>query len=218
MLPAVLRDWWGFFIRLDVNKVGIFLDYENIHRTGHELFSDANLKRYESIVNPITLAETIIRKRNKPSILAEIQVFRGRPVPEFEHKATSANDRQASEWLKDSRIQLVRRDLKYEIDRKLGKFQAREKGIDVALAIALVESAILGKFDSVVVFSSDTDLMPAIELVYKRTKCHLEIACWKGARPLWFPELLRRAPRIYSPYCHFLDADDFNSCRNKPSH
>lgn len=168
MLPTVLRDWWGFFIRLDVNKVGIFLDYENIHRTGHQLFSHAN--------------------------------------------------RQASEWLKDPRVRLVRRDLKYEIDRELGKFQAREKGIDVALAITLVESSILGKSDSVVVFSSDTDLLPAIELVYKQTKCHLEIACWKGARPLWFPELLQKVPRIYSPYCHFLDADDFNSCRNKPSH
>jgi len=198
-----------------MDKVGIFLDYENIHRTGHDLFSRTNLKKFESVVNPVTLAETIIRKRERPSILAEIHVFRGRPVPEFEHKAASANDRQASEWLKDSRIQLVRRDLKYEVDRKLGRFQAREKGIDVALAIALVESAILGKFESVVVFSSDTDLLPAIELVYKRTKCHLEIACWKGARPLWFPELLQKVPRIYSPYCHFLDAGDFNSCRDE---
>jgi uncharacterized LabA/DUF88 family protein len=215
LLPTVLRDWWGFFIRPYVDKVGIFLDYENIHRTGHELFSHANLKKYESVVNPITLAETIIRKRKRSSILAEIQVFRGRPVPAFEHKSASANDRQASEWLKDSRVQLIRRDLKYEIDRKLGRFQAREKGIDVALAIALVESAILGKFESAIVFSSDTDLLPAIELVYKRTKCHLEIACWKGARPLWFPELLQMDPRIYSPYCHFLDAGDFDSCRDR---
>jgi hypothetical protein len=147
-------------------------------------------------------------------MLVEIQVFRGRPVPEFEHKSASANDRQAPEWSKDSRVQLVRRDLKYEIDRKLGKFQAREKGMDVALAIALVESAIVGKFESAIVFSSDTDLLPAIELVYKRTKCHHEIACWKGARPLWFPELLQKGPRIYSPYCHFVDTGDFNFCRD----
>ena len=106
-----------------MDRVGIFLDYENIHRTGHELFSHANLKKYESVVNPITLAETIIRKRKTLSILAGIHVFRGRPVPEFEHRSASANDRQASKWLKDSRVQLVRRDLKYEIDRKLGNFR-----------------------------------------------------------------------------------------------
>ena len=84
--------------------------------------------------------------------MVEGQVLRGRPVPEFEHKSASANDRQASEWLKDPRVQLVRRDLKNEIDRKLGKFQAREKGIDVALVIAVVESAILGRIDSITIF------------------------------------------------------------------
>jgi hypothetical protein len=66
-----------------VDRVGIFLDYENIHRTGHELFSHTNLKKFEFVVNPVNLAETIIRKREKNSILAEIHVFAGKVPGHF---------------------------------------------------------------------------------------------------------------------------------------
>lgn len=79
-------------------------------------------------------------------------------------------------------MHLVRRDLKHE--REGDKFIVREKGIDVALAVALVETAMLREYDAAIIFSGDTDLLPAIELAYRRTEPKIELACWPSAKPL----------------------------------
>lgn len=72
----------------------------------------------------------------------------------------------------------------------------------------------LGEYDVAVVFTGDTDLLPAIEMAFRRTQPHIEIACWQGAKPLWFPEELAQVPRRQLPYCHFLNEDDFNAARD----
>lgn len=82
-------------------------------------------------------------------------------------------------WERDQRVRVVRRDLNY---RGWPDIPPREKGVDVALAIDLVESALLGQYDVAVVFSCDSDLLPAMK---------------------------------YLPYCHFLNADDFNAVRDR---
>lgn len=79
----------------------------------------------------------------------------------------------------------------------------REKGVDVALAINLVQSARLGEYDATVVFSGDTDLLPAVEMAFRRTQPRIEVACWTGAKPLWFPECLAQETKRHLPYCHF---------------
>jgi uncharacterized LabA/DUF88 family protein len=57
----------------------------------------------------------------------------------------------------------------------------REKGVDVMLAIDLVEAAIRETVDRVVVVSADTDLAPALELaVATRGERFVEVAGWDG--------------------------------------
>jgi NYN domain len=85
----------------------------------------------------------------------------------------------------------------------------------VALAIDLVESALLREFDAAVIFSGDTDLLPAVEMAFRRTDPRIEIACWEGAKPLWFPEMLASVPPRYLPYCHFLSQADFEAVRDR---
>lgn len=51
-----------------------------------------------------------------------------------------------------------------------------EKGIDVAMAIDLVRMAMRKELDAAVVVSSDTDLVPAIEMVYELRLAHVEVA------------------------------------------
>lgn len=160
-----------------VERVAVFLDYENVHRTGHELFAGVGARHYETVVSPIKIAERLIVKRSAASELVAVHVFRGRPVPEFQPKAASSNDIQAVAWSADQRVHLVRRDLKYE----------RE---------------------------GDTDLLPAIELAYRRTEPKIELACWSSAKPLWFPEGLNMNPPKRFPFCHFLSAQDFQECRH----
>lgn len=197
-----------------MERVAVFLDYENVHRTGHQLFASIGRPKYETVVDPVRIAETIVAKRRTGGELTSIRVFRGRPVPEFQAKPASANDIQAAAWLEDPRVQLKRRDLKYDFDANRNWIAAREKGIDVALAISLVEGALRSEFDVAVIFSCDTDLLPAVELAFRGTEAHVEIACWTGAKPLWFPEGMRLSPPRHMPYCHFLSERTFFDCRD----
>lgn len=197
-----------------VQRVGAFLDYENVHRTGHQLYAGIGTPRYETVVDPIKIAERLVAKRRFPSELAYVHVFRGRPVPEFQPLPASANDVQAAAWEEDQRATIHRRDLKYDFDGDGRWYAAREKGIDVALSVDLVETSMLKEFDAAIVFTCDTDVLPAIELVYRRTEPSTELACWSGAKPLWFPEGLRMNPPRRFPFCHFLNDQDFVECRD----
>lgn len=194
-------------------KVAVFLDYENVHRTGHQLFAGVGEPLYMTVVNPLLIAERLVANRRNGGTLSYVKVFRGRPVPALQPKPASANDAQSAAWQADKRVAVMRRDLKYDIEAD-GSFTAREKGIDVSLAVSLVEGSLDRDFDVAIVFSGDTDLAPALELVFHRKLVHLEIAAWSGSKPLWFPEFMRQKPPLRLPYCHFLNGDDFIRARH----
>lgn len=196
-----------------MDKVAVFLDYENVHRTGHQLFAGVGQPLYETVVNPLQVAEHLVSMRKNGGMLSSVRVFRGRPVPAYQPKPASANDVQTAAWEADDRVTVFRRDLKYDLDED-GSFTAREKGIDVSLAVSVVEGSLDQDFNVAIVFSGDTDLSPALELVFRRRLVHLEIAAWSGSKPLWFPDFMRRSPPVHLPYCHFLSAEDFLRCRN----
>lgn len=107
-------------------------------------------------------SKRIVHKRRDESELVGVHVFRGRPLPMFQPEATSANDILAVAWERDG-VHVVRRDLKY-VTEDDGSWRAPEKGIDVALAIGVIEAAMNGEFDVVVIFSNDTDQLPTLEL------------------------------------------------------
>lgn len=232
LLPVVRKDWRGFFVPAaeastmppqvtpavmatpKKDKVAVFFDYENVHRTGHGLYAPRGIEHHETVFNPIHLAEQVCAKRCNPSQLVNIRVYRGRPVPAHQPIPASAFDIQATAWQEDYRFILKTRDLKYDWpDPKSTKFSAQEKGIDVSLAVDLVEAAMTSAYDAMIVFSCDTDLLPAIELVKKIHKVHLEIACWNKANPLWLRDGLKQQPPKHLPYCHFMQQEDFESTR-----
>jgi uncharacterized LabA/DUF88 family protein len=194
-------------------RVAVFIDYENVHRTGHERFAPAGMPLYETVVNPLMLAERIVSRRRVESELVGVHVYRGRPLPQFQPKACSANDQLAAAW-KASGADVVRRDLRYVVETD-GSWRSQEKGIDVALALGIVEHALSDEFDVAVVFSNDTDQLPTLELAFHRLTPKVEVACWSSAKPLWFPDLLRQDPPRRLPYCHFLSETDFNQCRDE---
>lgn len=212
--PPSFTGLVGLFCGVNVpERIAVFIDYENVHRTGHQLFSSLGDEKYQTVVDPFSLSERIVSKRKFGGDLVSVNVFRGRPLPQFQPEATSANDAQAEAWSKDDRVQVIRRDLKYTTYQN-GGYLAQEKGIDVALAIALVEGAINDRFDVGILFSNDTDQLPALEFAFQQTRARIEIACWQTAKPLWFPDGLRRNPPVRLPYCHFLSARDFVECRD----
>jgi uncharacterized LabA/DUF88 family protein len=77
-----------------------------------------------------------------------------------------------------------------------------EKGIDVAIAVDLIHLALRRQYDALVLFSGDTDLLPAIEAIKSLGLSHLEVACWSGVRPL----RLSGTALPYSPWCPRGDA------------
>ena len=78
-----------------------------------------------------------------------------------------------------------------------------EKGIDVQLAVDLVTHAISGYFDIGIVFSTDTDLQPALEWVARRPDRipRVELAAWSSSTS-------NRRIHVDAPtntWCHWFD-------------
>ncbi|MGH3870184.1 MAG: NYN domain-containing protein [Pseudonocardiaceae bacterium] len=196
------------------SRVAVFLDYQNVHLTAHGLFMSYGTPVHDALVHPLRIGERLITKRKGENELSSVRVFRGRPNPEHQPIPTAANDAQTAAWERqDPRLRVIRRDLNY---RDWPDHPPREKGVDVALAIALVESAMLNEYDVAIVFSSDTDLIPAVEMAFRRTTPSVEIAAWSGAKPLWFPTEMAAGRRL--PWCHFLGQHDFDAVRDQASY
>jgi uncharacterized LabA/DUF88 family protein len=199
-------------MRSEVDRVGVFIDYENAHRVAHGLYADISQQLHDTVIDPLRIAQRLVGMRRHGGGLAQVHVYRGRPLPQFQPEATSANDMLADAWAKDG-VTVLRRDLKYTTDER-GRWSAQEKGIDVALAVGVVEAAMNNEIDVAVVFSTDTDQMPTLELVFHKLQTQAEVACWSPAKPLWFPEMLQADPPRRLPYCHFLHEQDFVDCRD----
>lgn len=104
-----------------------------------------------------------VKRINHPSDLTE----------EMAEKANRFSDnlRKLKNYLNKNQVEYIPKgSLKarlIEPCKKCGNFDYKfqEKGVDVGLAIDLVRDAILKKCDRVVLLSSDTDLLPALQIV-----------------------------------------------------
>src|SRR5262249_39059107 len=153
-------------------------------------------------VDPVRVAERIITKRRFGGEVASIRVYRGRPSPDHQPDAARASDRQANEWERHPLVTVIRRQLRYPKSWPLDP--AQEKGIDVALAVDFVRLACEGAYDVGILFSRDTDLIPALEAVrdFDLRHVHVEVVTWTGMSRLRFPD-------SKLPWCHYLDAVDY---------
>ncbi len=87
-----------------------------------------------------------------------------------------------------------------------------EKGIDVSLAIDFAAGAVDGAFDVGIIFSTDTDLVPALEFVLDRPQLNVtpEVAAWWGDGA--------NAPLAVSGesiWCHRLGAEHYERVRDR---
>jgi uncharacterized LabA/DUF88 family protein len=103
------------------------------------------------------------------------------PDSNREAKTYSAFRSQAAAWEQAGGERLALRARKLKYPPSWPNERAREKGIDVWLAVDLVEMAIQKTVDRVVVVSTDTDLLPAIELALRHGgDDFVEVAGWQG--------------------------------------
>jgi len=65
----------------------VVMDYQNIHLTGHDLFTSSRHRaKHESLVDPLLYVGELMRVRNRSqrsghdhAVLARVQVYRGLP-------------------------------------------------------------------------------------------------------------------------------------------
>lgn len=188
------------------DRVVVFMDYQNIHGWARRSFLDYGADASDGHVSPLKVGEALVARRKRESELKEVRVYRGRPNPERQPGAARANDRQTAAWQRSNLVEVVRRNLDYPPGWP--EESAREKGIDVAIAVDMIHLAMEGQMDVAILFSSDKDLLPAVELLVHRRLCHVEVASWEMANRLRFPD-------SQLPWCHTFNAEAFEAVRDR---
>jgi len=182
------------------DRVIVFIDYQNVHGWARRRFKPVGANPAQGHIDPLRTARHIVGRRNRPSDLTQVRVYRGRPNPEHQPGSTRANDRQTAEWERSGLVEVIRRNLKYP--RDWPDSPATEKGIDVAIAVDMIRLAHAGAMDVAVLFSSDTDLLPALEALRDLDLCHVEVACWSKGNRL-------RYDGTQLPWCHSISASQY---------
>lgn len=197
-------------------RVTIFFDWQNVYMRARDAFGDSRHDpAQKGQVSPVDLAQLLTereaeRRPGETLELAEVRIYRGRPVAAEDQRGYNAFQRQTAIWAQNSKVVPRYRDLRYPIDWGESSCveRPREKGVDVALAVDLVVLAKAQDFDIAVVMSADYDLVPALDHVvheWQRDN-HLpevSVAAWSSdiedrplrlrlqQRPLWCNWLTR---------------------------
>jgi len=132
-------------------------------------------------------------------------VYRGAPSNQREARLYAVSQAQRAEWTRSALVEVHYRALRYP--PRWPQEPAREKGIDVLLAINLVRLADSGRYDVLVLGSHDTDLEPALEMAAGLGGAKIETAGWAGAKHLRVPP--------QSLWHTALDAADFVASRDR---
>lgn len=191
-----------------MTRVAVFIDYQNAYQGGRETFGPAGGSHFvDGQLYPRRLGLMVTdlgRKIDPARQLAYVRVFRGQPSARHSPRGQAACQRQVEYWNAQAAVEAITRPLKYYrrgVDsRGEPVFEAREKGIDVLIALHLVMGAMRDEYDVAVLMSSDSDLAPAVETVLDLGK-RCEVASWQDRNG--------QRSRLSVPgrrvWCHWLD-------------
>ena len=203
------------------DRVVLFIDWQNLLMGARDSFHRAAAHRTSSDgqIDPIALGE-LIRSRqpdDRARELSEVRIYRGEPNPRKSPKMHAAHTAQRRAWERAG-VRVFTRPLQYLRDQQTGAVIAREKGVDVQLAVDLITCAADSLYDIGIVFSGDTDLRPALEYVAHRFNPipRVEVAAWDSGRRRRRTGLTFSAP--YSRWCHYLSEADYQSIRDFTSY
>jgi len=213
MLPVVLHlggALAGFFFGPNLNRVCVFIDAQNVYMGARDSFFERSDPRPTGQIAPMALGVLLCGRANpyQPSgtqrTLEQVRIYTGRPDPSKDPSTYAAHRRQCAAWERSGAI-VIPRSLRYP--GKWPKERAQEKGIDVQLAIDFVAGAIDGTYDTGIISSTDTDLLPAIEFVANRYgQERAETAAWYSDR--------RRSElrsQTITTWCHRLKLADYST-------
>lgn len=199
-----------------MTRVAVFIDYQNVYKQARKAFSRTTTPD-EGQVYPRRLGLLLTdrgRALDTSRALEAVHVYRGEPTAKHDRKGQAACQRQVRYWASQALVDPWTRPLHYyPTDKKDWQgnqvWEAREKGIDVRLAVDMVLGAKRDEFDVAVLFSCDTDLVPALDgVLAERKRC--EVAAWKSPTE-WSSRLDADTRKLW---CHWLDETDYDRCRD----
>lgn len=191
------------------SRVALFVDYQNVYRRARAAFHGDRGPGADGQISPRELGELLCQRAQSPGsrLLTEVRLYTGIPSQRRDRQGYAARRRQIAEWRRRGVI-VSQRPLRYRHDD-----QPQEKGVDVKLAIDFVTGAVEKRFDVGILFSTDTDLLPALEFLVEHPDLGItpEVAVWRGARSSNPPLTVPNASIRHHP----LSRDDYERVRDR---
>lgn len=184
---------------MEVKRVAVFFDWQNVYKSARNAFELNSLGNERGNIDPFNLARLLAAGNGRGkdgSELVHVEVHRGLPSSSRDPVGYGANRRQAAAWAKRGAGVVVprMRPLRYP-NRSMEDQIPTEKGIDVQLALGAVECTVTEKCDVAIVFSHDSDLLPAIESIARlKSPAAVETASWRSHT---FNSRLKEVPGVH---------------------
>lgn len=189
----------------------MFVDYQNCYRRARGAFFNHPIDpHFHGQVDPLKLGQHLAADSPYDRLLSEVRVYRGMPSSTRDPQGYAACRRQASAWEQSAQVKVFSHPLQYIDDKHSGVTIAREKGVDVALAIDFATMAADKAYDVGIIVSLDTDLKPSLAYVCDKQRAwgkpRAEVAAWSA--------IGQRNGRLSIPgaqiYCHWLGRDVYD--------
>ncbi|UVJ40563.1 NYN domain-containing protein [Arthrobacter sp. CJ23] len=194
-----------------MEKIAVFLDYSNVHLVGHDLFAN-HFDRWTTHLSPRMVADRIRGARSNDSELSKIFLYRGSPDRIRDPEATRLFRGEKDRWGADELISATYLPMLYGAGRE----KPKEAGVDVRLGLDFVKVAEAHNFETIVLFSGDCDLFPAVQDAVKTTT-RVELAAWTDGTGTPGNLLSHQAKRDFQLWTHRLTEDDFWDCQGTQS-
>lgn len=179
-------------------RVAVFVDYQNVYKRARQCFCNRDAPHMQGQVDLLRLGMRLARGGDRK--LTSLRVYRGMPSSKHDEKGFAACQRQVAHW-QQQKITAVTRPLNYRDPQA-----PKEKGIDVQIAIDFVMMAQRDEYDVGILFSADTDLLPALEAARAiKGVGAVEVAAWVPSQG-YANRLDLKDPTVW---CHLLNREDY---------
>lgn len=157
----------------------VFIDAQNMYMGARQAFGWTDYPGHYGNFRPLGLARILTHGVGR--VLTQVRIYTGVPTPQKDPRGNAAHQRRIAAWINENPelVQVFPRPLRYPPGSRRGT----EKGIDVELAVDIVQMAIDDEFDIAILASADTDLVPPLEFVHRRyPEKTIETVAWKPER------------------------------------
>ena len=164
-----------------MTSVAVFIDWQNAYKSARTAFGLQAEPNERGNFSPHSLGRIIASAngRGADGELCRVEVHRGLPSNARDPVGYAACRRQSQAWMKENPEIIIPRLRPLRYPDGWPDVREGENGIDVQLALGIVEALLLDKCHVAVLISNDSDLKPVIETVTRlRGAACIETAAW----------------------------------------